>query len=65
MGIGFFAQYDLVDEVTATISRAGIAMGDFVLQVMMTRKNFLGDPNVLMFRDKIMPVVVEGCCPCC
>lgn len=37
----FFTQYDLVDEVTATISRT--AMGDFVLQVTMTRKNFLGD----------------------
>lgn len=36
----FLAQYGQVEEVTATISKAGIATGDFVLKVTSTRNSF-------------------------
>lgn len=54
----FFAQYGLVEEVIKTISKAGIATEDFVWQVTLRRKRFVEIPNVLICRDKMIPVVV-------
>lgn len=49
-----------MDEVTVTMRRAQVATGDFVLHVSLTRKSFAEISNVLLCRDKMMPVVVEG-----
>lgn len=46
--LGALAQYGLVDEVAAAISRAGIATEEFVLQVTLTWKSFAKISNVLM-----------------
>lgn len=41
----FFAQYGKVEEVTGVIIKAGIATGDIVLQVTLTRMNFANTPT--------------------
>lgn len=56
----FFAQYGPVEEVPAIMSKAGIATGDFVLYITLTRQSFQDIPNILKCRDKMMPIVVEG-----
>lgn len=48
-----------MEEVSTTIRKTGIAPGDFVLQDTLTRKRF-DIPNVLMYRKRMMPVVVWG-----
>lgn len=40
-----FSQCEPIEDV---ISKAGIATGDFVLQVTVTRKNFLDIPDTLI-----------------
>lgn len=54
----FFSQYEQVEEVSAVISKAGIATRDFVLQVTLTRRSIADIPNLLMCREKRMLVVV-------
>lgn len=61
----FFAKYGQVDEVGAVISKSGIATGDIVLQVSLTRHSSVEIPNLLMCREKRMLVVVEGRHPFC
>lgn len=36
----FFTQYGKVEEVSGVISKAGIATGDIVIQVTLTRRSF-------------------------
>lgn len=48
----FYAKYRQVDEVSAVINKSGIATGDIVFQVTMTRQRFGEIPNVLMCRGK-------------
>lgn len=43
----FFAKYGPVEEVTSVISKNGIATGDMVLQITLTRQAFGEIPNVL------------------
>lgn len=43
----FFAKYRQVNEIIAVISKSGIATGDIVIQVTLTRQNFGEIPNVL------------------
>lgn len=56
----FLALYGEVKEVSAIISKAGIATRDFVLQVTLTLKSFGEMPNVLVCWERTMPVVVKG-----
>lgn len=56
----FFAQYGKVDEVVGVTSKAGIATGDIVLEITLTRKSIADIPNILMYRERRMLVVVEG-----
>lgn len=56
----FFSHYRQVEEVSAVVSKASIATGDFVLQVTLTCQNFGVIPNVLMCRERRMLVMVEG-----
>lgn len=46
-----------MEEVTNVTSKAGIAIGDMVLEKTLTRKSFGDIPNILMCRDKKMLVV--------
>lgn len=55
----FFARYGQVKDVSAAISKAGIATDDCVLQVTLTCKSFVEIPKVLMSREKLMLAVVE------
>lgn len=52
----FFTQYGQVEDVSAIISKTGIATGDIVLQVTMNRKSFSEIPNILMCQEKVMLV---------
>lgn len=61
----FFAQYEQIEEVSAVISKASIASGDFVLQITLTRRSIADIPNILMYREKRMLLVVEGRRPYC
>lgn len=42
----FFTQYGKVEEVSAVISKAGIVTSDTLLQVTLTRKNFVYIPHI-------------------
>lgn len=53
----FFSKYGDVEGVNASISKSGIATGDIVLQVTLTRQAFGEIPNILMCREKRMLVV--------
>lgn len=61
----FFAQYSKVDEVAGVTSKAEIATGDIVLDISLTRKSIADIPNILMYRERRMSVVVEGQNPYC
>lgn len=54
-----FSKYDEVEEVNAIINKSGIATGDMVLQVTLTRKSFGEIPKILMCREKRMLDVME------
>lgn len=57
----FFSQYGYVEEVSAITGKTGIATGEFVLQVTLTRKGYNDIPNTLMCWERIIPVVVMRC----
>lgn len=61
----FFAQYGKVEWVAGIVSKAGIATGDVLIEITLTRKNFNDIPNIIMCRDRQMLVVVEGRKPNC
>lgn len=61
----FFAKYGQVQEVSAVRSKAGIATGDIVLQVVLTWQSFQNIPYILTCREQRMFEVVEGRGPCC
>lgn len=65
LGAFFLARYKQVVDVTTTMSKSGIATGDFILQVILKRKSFGEIPNVLMCRKKMVLVIVEGRRPYC
>lgn len=56
----FFTQYRQVEDISAVISKAGIATKDFVLQMTVTCRSFVEIPNILMYWEKRMFVVMEG-----
>lgn len=61
----FYTLYGQIEDVSAGINKVDIAIGVFVLHVTMTHKRFSEIPNILMCREKRMPVVVEGRQPHC
>ncbi|CAE1280356.1 unnamed protein product [Acanthosepion pharaonis] len=60
-----FARYSEVEDILATISKAGIATGDFFIQVILTLKSFRKIPQHVDVPDKMIPVVVESRRPYC
>lgn len=56
----FFVQYGGVEQVSASVSKVGLATGDIVLHVTLTRRSFGEIHNTLMCWERIMPIVVEG-----
>lgn len=61
----FFAQFGKAEEVSGVISKAGIAIGDIVLQITLTHRRFANILNILMYREMRILVVVEGRRPYC
>lgn len=56
----FFSQYGSVYKVSSIKSKAGIATGDMVLYVTLTRQDFGEVPYTLMCPERRMLVVVAG-----
>lgn len=57
-----FSKYGQVEEVLSIMSKAGIATGDIMLQVTLTRQAFGEIPNILMSSEKQMLLLVVGGC---
>lgn len=55
----FLSHYGRVQEVSAVVSKSGIASGDFVFQVTLTHQSFGKTPNILLCKGRRMLVVAE------
>lgn len=56
----FLFRYGQVEDVLAVSNKAGIATGDYVLQITMTRKNFMDIPDILSCRGRNILFISEG-----
>lgn len=61
----FLARYVQVEDVLATMSKAGIVTGDFVLEVTLICKDFTEIPKDLMCQERMIFMVVVGSRPTC
>ena len=61
----FLSSYGSVEEITLLRSAAGIAYGDYVFQMCLTREGFQAIPETIVSRERQMMVVVEDRRLCC
>lgn len=55
----FFFRYGQGEDVLAASSKAGITTGDYVLQITMTRKNFMDIPDIISCRRQNILLISE------
>ena len=56
----FLSAYGRVEEINLLRSAAGMAYGDYVFRICLTREGFLAIPETIISRESQMMVVVEG-----
>lgn len=54
-----------MEKVSTVVSKTGIATGDVAVEITLNRQNFAEIPNIILYRDRRMLVVVEGRKPYC
>lgn len=59
----FFSKFGQIEDISTASSKIGIAIGDYMLEITMTRENFMAIPDILSCWECNILVIVKGHCP--